>query len=204
MLTPYAYFPTSAVVSLQYATKRGNTYQVALIGHEGMVGASTFMGGNSISSGVVVYPGKCYRIERCKLLQAFNQNVQVQNVLLSYIQSLMAQMSQIAVCGRHHRVDQQLCSLLLLCCDRFMSDSFVLTHGQLADMLGVRREGVTLTAHRLQADGVIRYTRGHIKILDRAGLESRACECYALVKAEAARLLPFQGSASRLAELRIS
>lgn len=148
---PCAYFPTSSVVSLTHSTVRGSTSQVALVGHEGLVGVSIFMGGNSTSSAVVICPGMGYRIGRDALLHSFNESAPVQSLLLRYTQALIAQVSQSAVCNRHHQIDQQLCSLLLLCCDRFLSDTLYLTHEQLADMLGVRREGVAHAAKPVHA-----------------------------------------------------
>lgn len=189
MSEPCTWFPTSCVVSLSRATGRGNTSQIAMVANEGLVGVSAFMGGNSSSGAVVISAGMAFRMERSALQQAFDALLPLRSLLLRYTQALLAQVSQSAVCNRHHQTDQQLCSLLLLCRDRFGSDDFVLTHEQLADMLGVRREGVTHAAFQLQTAGLIRYARGHIHILDHAGLEMRACECYAVVQAEYARLL---------------
>jgi CRP-like cAMP-binding protein len=189
---PYAYFPTSSVVSLCLETECGEATQIAMIGHEGMVGVSVFMGGSSAFNGVVIGPGMGFMIRRDALLQAFNQSSAVQSLLLRYTQCLMAQISQNAVCNRHHHLAQRLCSLLMLCSDRFQSYNFIITHEELAEMLGVRREGVTHAAFLLQEAGVLQYTRGHIKILDRHSLETRGCECYALVKAESIRLLSNQ------------
>jgi CRP-like cAMP-binding protein len=168
----------------------GASSESAGVGNEGVVGISLFMGGNTTSSSAVVQTaGHAYRMERHKLLQEFNRAGLFQRLLLRYTQALMTQMSQTAVCNRHHSVEQQLCRWLLLTLDRSPSNELVMTQELIANMLGVRREGITEAAGKLQRAGVISYRRGHIAVLDRAGLEARVCECYGVVKAELNRLL---------------
>jgi CRP-like cAMP-binding protein len=186
----HAYFPVSCIVSLHYVMATGASASVAGVGHEGMVGISLFMGGNTTpSSAVVQTAGVAYRLERRQLKEEFERSGAMQHLLLRYTQALMAQMTQTAVCNRHHSVEQQLCRWLLVTLDRIPSGQIVMTQELVASMLGVRREGVTEAAGRLQAAGVIRYRRGHITVLERAGLESRSCECYDVVRKEFARLL---------------
>jgi CRP-like cAMP-binding protein len=186
----HAYFPTTAIVSLHYVTESGASSEIAGVGLEGLVGVSLFMGGNSTPSAAVVQTaGHAYRLERSVLKQEFEQSGVLQSLLLRYTQALMTQMSQIAVCNRHHSVEQQLCRWLLGTLDRIPTGELVMTQELVASMLGVRREGVTEAAGKLQQAGYIRYRRGHISVLDRTGLESRACECYGVVKKEFARLL---------------
>lgn len=186
----HAYFPTSAIVSLHYVMETGASAESAGVGNEGMVGISLFMGGNSTpSSAVVQTAGYAYRLETRRLMQEFEGAGLLQRLLLRYTQALMTQMMQTAACNRHHTVAQQLCRWLLLTLDRLPSNELVITHELVASMLGVRREGVTEAAGKLQSAGFIRYRRGHITVLDRAGLESRVCECYAVVKKEINRLL---------------
>jgi CRP-like cAMP-binding protein len=186
----YAYFPTTAIVSLHYVMESGASAESAGVGNEGMVGISLFMGGNTTpSSAVVQTAGHAYRLARRRLLQEFNRAGLMQHLLLRYTQALMTQMSQTAACMRHHSVEQQLCRWLLLTLDRMPSNELLMTQELVASMLGVRREGITEVARRLQQAGYIRYRRGHISVLDRAGLESRACECYDVVKKELNRLL---------------
>ncbi|MBU4499014.1 MAG: Crp/Fnr family transcriptional regulator [Thiobacillus sp.] len=186
----HAYFPTTAIVSLHYVMESGASSESAGVGNEGVVGVSLFMGGNTTSSSAMVQTaGYAYRLESHKLLQAFNRAGLLQRLLLRYTQALMTQMSQTAVCNRHHSVEQQLCRWLLLTLDRLPSNKLVMTQELIANMLGVRREGITEAAGKLQHAGVISYRRGHIAVLDRAGLETRVCECYAVVKAELNRLL---------------
>ena len=186
----YAYFPTTAIVSLHYVMESGASAESAGVGNEGMVGISLFMGGNTTpSSAVVQTAGHAYRLERRRLLQEFNRAGLMQRLLLRYTQALMTQVSQTAACTRHHSVEQQLCRWLLLTLDRMPSNELVMTQELVASMLGVRREGITEAAGRLQQAGYIRYRRGHISVLNRAGLESLACECYAVVKKELSRLL---------------
>ncbi|OYX30798.1 MAG: Crp/Fnr family transcriptional regulator [Hydrogenophilales bacterium 32-62-9] len=186
----HAYFPTTAIVSLHYVMESGASSESAGVGNEGVVGVSLFMGGNTTSSSAVVQTaGYAYRLESHKLLEAFNRAGLLQRVLLRYTQALMTQMSQTAVCNRHHSVEQQLCRWLLLTLDRLPSNELVMTQELIASMLGVRREGITGAAGKLQHAGVISYRRGHIAVLNRAGLEVRVCECYAVVKTELKRLL---------------
>jgi len=187
----HAYFPTTCIVSLHYVTESGASAETAGVGNEGMVGVSLFMGGDTTpSSAVVQTGGHAYRLERRLLQQAFNRGGSLQRLLLRYTQALITQMAQAAACNRHHSVEQQLCRWLLLTLDRMPSRELVMTQELVASMLGVRRESVTEAAGRLQQAGYIRYRRGHIGVLDRAGLEGRACECYAVVKKEMDRLLP--------------
>ena len=186
----HAYFPTSAIVSLHYVMESGASSESAGVGNEGVVGISLFMGGNTTPSAAVVQTaGHAYRLEGRKLLQEFNRAGLLQRVLLRYTQALMTQMSQTAACNRHHSVEQQLCRWLLLTLDRLPSNELVMTQELIASMLGVRREGITEAAGKLQRAGFISYRRGHIAVLDRVGLESRVCECYAVVKTELKRLM---------------
>jgi CRP-like cAMP-binding protein len=186
----HAYFPTTAIVSLHYIMESGASSESAGVGNEGVVGVSLFMGGDTTSSSAVVQTaGYAYRLESRKLLEEFNRGGLLQRLLLRYTQALMTQMSQTAACNRHHSVEQQLCRWLLLTLDRLPSNELVMTQELIANMLGVRREGITEAAGKLQHAGVISYRRGHIAVLDRAGLEARVCECYAVVKTELNRLL---------------
>lgn len=186
----HAYFPTTSIVSLHYVTESGASAETAGVGNEGMVGISLFMGGDSTpSSAVVQTAGHAYRLERSVLKQEFNRAGAMQRLLLRYTQALMTQMAQTAVCNRHHAVEQQLSRWLLLTVDRCPQRELVMTQELVASMLGVRRESVTEAAAKLQQAGYIRYRRGHIAVLDRVGLEARACECYAVVKKETNRLL---------------
>jgi CRP-like cAMP-binding protein len=189
----HAYFPTTAIVSLLYVMENGASAEIAVAGNEGMVGISLFMGGGSTPSrGVVQSAGQGFRVRSQFIKDEFDRAGSVMHLLLRYTQALITQMSQTAVCNRHHSLDQQLCRWLLLSLDRLQGNELVMTQELIANMLGVRREGVTEGALRLQAAGLIRYARGHITVLDRAGLESRTCECYAVVKKEYRRLLPQQ------------
>jgi len=186
----HAYFPTTAIVSLHYVMESGASSESAGVGNEGVVGVSLFMGGDTTSSSAVVQTaGHAYRMESRKLLDEFNRAGLFQRLLLRYTQALMTQISQTTACNRHHSVEQQLCRWLLLTLDRLPSNELVMTQELIANMLGVRREGITEAAGKLQHAGVIRYRRGHISVLDRAGLESRVCECYAVVRTELNRLL---------------
>jgi len=186
----HAYFPTTAIISLHYIMESGASSESAGVGNEGVVGVSLFMGGNTTSSSAVVQTaGHAYRMESRKLLQEFSRAGLFQRLLLRYTQALMTQMAQTAVCNRHHSVEQQLCRWLLLTLDRSTSNELVMTQELIANMLGVRREGITEAAGKLQHAGLISYRRGHIAVLDRAGLETRVCECYAVVKTELDRLL---------------
>jgi CRP-like cAMP-binding protein len=186
----HAYFPTTAIVSLHYVIESGASAESAGVGNEGVLGVSLFMGGDTTSSSAVVQTaGHAYRLASDRLRLEFNRAGLLQRVLLRYTQALMTQMAQTAVCNRHHTVEQQLCRWLLLTLDRSPSNDLVMTQELIANMLGVRREGVTEAAGNLQRAGHISYRRGHIAVLDRSGLESRACECYAVVKTELNRLL---------------
>jgi CRP-like cAMP-binding protein len=186
----HAYFPTSAIVSLHYVMESGASAETAGVGNEGVVGISLFMGGDTTSSSAVVQTaGHAYRLERRKLKQEFDRAGLFQRILLRYTQALMTHMAQTAVCNRHHSVEQQLCRWLLLTLDRLPSNELVMTQELVASMLGVRREGITEAAGKLQRAGFISYRRGHIAVLDRSGLESSTCECYAVVRKELNRLL---------------
>ena len=186
----HAYFPTTSIVSLHYVMESGASAESAGVGNEGVVGISLFMGGDTTpSSAVVQTAGHAYRLKSRVLKQEFNRGGLLQRILLRYTQALMTQMFQTAACTRHHSVEQQLCRWLLLTLDRVSSRELVMTQELVASMLGVRREGITEAAGRLQAAGLISYRRGHISVVDRAGLEARACECYAVVSKELKRLL---------------
>ena len=187
----HIYFPTTAIVSLLYVMENGASAEIAVVGQEGLVGISLFMGGESTSSRAVVQSaGDCLRMTAETIKAEFNQFGPVMHLLLRYTQALITQMAQTAVCNRHHSLDQQLCRWLLLSLDRLKGNQLVMTQELIANMLGVRREGVTEAARRLQGAGLISYSRGHITVLDRAGLERRSCECYGVVKKEYDRLLP--------------
>jgi len=186
----HVYFPTTAIVSLLYVLEDGASAEIAVVGHEGVVGVSLFMGGESTPSRAVVQSaGEGFRLKAAAIKNAFNR-APVLHLLLRYTQALITQMSQTAVCNRHHSLDQQLCRWLLLSLDRLNGDQLVMTQELIANMLGVRREGVTEAALKLQKAELIRYARGHITVLNRPGLEARSCECYAVVKKEYDRLLP--------------
>jgi CRP-like cAMP-binding protein len=187
----YVYFPTDCIVSLLYVMKSGASAEIAVVGYEGLVGVALFMGGESTPSRAVVQSaGSAYRLPSKILKREFEENHPLQHLLLRYTQALITQMAQTAVCNRHHSVEQQLSRWLLLSLDRLTSNELNMTQELIANMLGVRREGVTEAAGKLQADGLIHYSRGHIKVLDRPKLEERVCECYAVVKRESDRLLP--------------
>ena len=187
----HVYFPTTSIVSLLYVMEDGASAEIAVVGREGIVGISLFMGGETTPSRAVVQSaGQGFRLNAGLMLAEFNRAGPVLHLLLRYTQALITQMAQTAVCNRHHSVDQQLSRWLLLSLDRLDSSDLAMTQELIANMLGVRREGVTEAAGRLQEDGLIRYRRGHITVLDRALLEARACECYAVVKNEYDRLLP--------------
>ena len=186
----HAYFPTTTIVSLHYVMASGASVETAGVGNEGVVGVPLFMGGDTTpSSAVVQMGGNAYRLERRVLKQEFERAGALQRLLLRYSQALITQMSQTAACNRHHSVEQQLCRWLLLTLDRVSSRELVITQELIAGMLGVRREGVTEAAGKLQRAGLISYRRGHIAVLDRAGLEVHACECYGVVRKELNRLL---------------
>jgi CRP-like cAMP-binding protein len=187
----HVYFPTTAIVSLLYVMENGASAEIAVVGNEGLVGVSLFMGGESTPSRAVVQSaGQGIRLEARSMKSEFNRAGPALHLLLRYTQALITQMAQTAVCNRHHSLDQQLCRWLLLSLDRLASNELVMTQELIANMLGVRREGVTAAALSLQQAGLIRYARGHITVLSRAGLEKRTCECYAVVKKEYDRLLP--------------
>ena len=188
----YLYFPTSSIVSLLYVMEDGASAEIALVGNEGILGISLFMGGDTTPSRAVVQSaGHGFRLKAELLKNEFGRFGPTMHLLLRYTQALITQMAQTAVCNRHHSVDQQLCRWLLLSLDRLASNELSMTQELIANMLGVRREGVTAAAKRLQLAGLIRYSRGRITVLDRPGLESRCCECYRVVKTEFDRLLPY-------------
>jgi CRP-like cAMP-binding protein len=185
----YVYFPTSAIVSLHYILENGASSEIAGVGNEGMLGISLFMGGETTPSWATVQTaGHGYRLKAALMLQEFNHAGPVQRLLLRYTQALIMQISQTAVCNRHHTIEQQLCRWLLLTLDRLDSQELTMTQELIASMLGVRREGITEAAGKLQNAGIIRYRRGHIMVLDRSGLETHVCECYSVVKKEFDRL----------------
>jgi len=187
----YVYFPTTSIVSLLYVMEDGASAEIAVVGNEGILGISLFMGGETTPSRAVVQSaGYGYRLKAQLLKDEFNLNGPTMHLLLKYTQALITQMSQTAVCNRHHSIDQQLCRWLLLSLDRLESNELTMTQELIANMLGVRREGVTEAAGKLQKLGLINYSRGHIKVLDRAGVEKKCCECYKVVKLEYDRLLP--------------
>ncbi len=187
----HVYFPTTAIVSLLYVMIDGSSAEIAVVGCEGMVGIALFMGGESTPSHAIVQSaGQGLRVPAAFLKTEFSREGVVMSLLLRYTQALLTQMAQTAVCNRHHSLDQQLCRWLLLSLDRLQGQELVMTQDLIANMLGVRREGVTEAAMKLQRAGLIRYARGHISVLDRPGLEQRTCECYAVVKHEYDRLLP--------------
>jgi CRP-like cAMP-binding protein len=186
----HVYFPTTSIVSLLYVMEDGASAEIAVVGHEGIVGVSLFMGGGTTPSRAMVQSaGKGFRLRADVMLKEFNRAGPAMHLFLRYTQALITQMSQTAVCNRHHSLDQQLCRWLLLSLDRLPSIELVMTQELIANMLGVRREGVTEAAGRLQRAGLIEYHRGRIKVIDRPGLEKRTCECYAVVKKEYDRLL---------------
>ncbi|RZL91203.1 MAG: Crp/Fnr family transcriptional regulator [Variovorax sp.] len=186
----HVYFPTTAIVSLLYVMENGASAEIAVVGNEGVIGISLFMGGESTTSRAVVQSaGRAFRMSASTVKDEFKR-APVLHLLLRYTQALITQMAQTAVCNRHHSLDQQLCRWLLLSLDRLYGNELVMTQELIANMLGVRREGVTESALKLQKAGLIRYARGRIEVLDRAGVEQRSCECYAVVKKEYDRLLP--------------
>jgi len=187
----HAYFPTNSIVSKLYVMENGASAEIAVIGNDGVVGITLVMGGGAMSNRAVVQSaGYAYRLTGHVLLQEFNRNGALLRLLLNYTQSLFTQTAQTAVCNRHHSVDQQLCRWLLLSLDLLSGNELIMTHELIANMLGVRREGVTAAAGKLQRARLIHYSRGHITVLNRAGLEARVCECYQVVKSEFDRLLP--------------
>lgn len=186
----YVYFPTTAIISLLYILESGSSSEIAGVGNEGVLGISLFMGGNTTpSSAIVQTGGYSYRLPAKILREEFNRAGVLQRLLLRYTQTLVMQITQNAVCNRHHSIEQQLSRWLLLTLDRMTSNELVMTQELVAGALGVRREGVAVAAGKLQRDGIIRYRRGHISVLARSGLEAVTCECYAVVKKECKRLL---------------
>lgn len=187
----HVYFPTTSIVSMLYVTESGASAELAVVGNEGIVGISLFMGGGSTPSRAVVQSaGTGYRLEALVMKKEFDRAGAVLHLLLRYTQALITQMAQTAVCNRHHTLDQQLCRWILISMDRLQGNELVMTQELIANMLGVRREGVTEGALKLQKLGLISYARGRITVLDRLGLEKRSCECYAVVRKEYDRLLP--------------
>jgi CRP-like cAMP-binding protein len=191
-LLRYVYFPIDSIVSLLYVLADGASAEISLVGNDGIIGIALFMGGETTPSRAIVQSaGKAYRLIAKRLKDEFHRNGQMQLLLLRYTQALITQMAQTAVCNRHHSVDQQLCRWLLLSLDRLPANRLDMTQALIANMLGVRREGVTEAAGKLQKLGVIHYTRGQITVLDRPKLERLCCECYAVVRSETERLLPY-------------
>jgi CRP-like cAMP-binding protein len=187
----HVFFPIDSIVSLLSVMSDGSSAEIAIVGNDGVVGISLFMGGETTPSrGVVQSAGHAYRLEGALLKSEFNRGGSIQHLLLRYTQALLTQMAQTAVCNRHHSLDQQLCRWLLMSLDRLPSNELVMTQDLIANMLGVRREGVTEAAGKLQHANLIQYSRGRITVLDRLGVEARACECYVAVKRESDRLLP--------------
>jgi len=191
----HVYFPTDSIVSLLYVMEDGRSAEISVVGNEGLIGIALFMGGETTPSRAIVQSaGHAYRLVSQELKEEFHRNGQMQLLLLRYTQALITQMAQTAVCNRHHSVDQQLCRWLLLSLDRLSSNELKMTQELIANMLGVRREGVTESAGKLHKLGVIRYARGRITVLDRPHLERLCCECYSVVKRETDRLLPVSRS----------
>ncbi len=190
----HVYFPTTCIVSLLYVMEDGASAEIAVVGNEGILGISLFMGGDTTPSRAIVQSaGYAYRLKADLLKSEFGRFGPTMHLLLRYTQALITQMAQTAVCNRHHSVDQQLCRWLLLSLDRLATNELAMTQELIANMLGVRREGVTEAAGKLQDAGLIRYSRGRISVLDRPGLEALSCECYQVVKTEFDRLLPYDG-----------
>ncbi|MDZ7839438.1 MAG: Crp/Fnr family transcriptional regulator [Gammaproteobacteria bacterium] len=187
----YVYFPTDCIVSLLYVMEDGDSAEISVVGNEGVVGISVFMGGESTPSQAIVQSaGHAYRLQSERLKEAFNYDADMRLLMLRYTQALITQMAQTAVCNRHHSIDQQLCRWILLSLDRLPTNQLSMTQELISNMLGVRREGVTHAAGKLQDEGAIEYRRGHITVLDRPKLERLSCECYAVVKTETDRLSP--------------
>ena len=192
----HVYFPTTAIISLLYVLENGASAEIAVVGNEGLIGIALFMGGDStLNRAVVQSAGKGFMLPAQAMKDEFNRGGAVMHLLLRYTQALITQMSQTAVCNRHHSLDQQLCRWLLLSLDRLEGSELVMTQELISNMLGVRREGVTEAALQLQSAGLIKYSRGRISVLDRPGIEKRSCECYAVVKKEYDRLkeIPLEG-----------
>jgi len=189
----HIYFPLDSIVSLLYVLKNGESAEIAVVGNDGAIGVALFMGGETTTNRAIVQSaGSAYQLTGARLKEEFERHGETLHILLRYTQALLTQMAQTAVCNRHHTVDQQLCRWLLLSLDRLSASELVMTQELIAGMLGVRREGVTEAAGKLQRLGVIKYSRGHINVLDRPGLERLSCECYAVVKKETDRLLPLR------------
>jgi CRP-like cAMP-binding protein len=187
----HPYFPTTCIVSLLYVMENGASAEIAMVGNESIIGVALFMGGGTMPHRAVVQSaGYAYRLRKQVFMQEFNHYGALHHLLLRYTQALITQMAQTVVCNRHHSVDQQLCRWLLLSLDRLSGNELTMTQELIANMLGVRREGVTEAAGKLHQAGLINYSRGHITVLDRPGLEARVCECYQVVKTESDRLLP--------------
>ncbi|SDI48663.1 Crp/Fnr family transcriptional regulator [Pseudomonas panipatensis] len=188
----HVFFPTDAIVSLLYVMESGASAEISVVGNEGLIGVAVFMGGESTPSRAIVQSaGHAFRLSGQRVKDEFNRHGEMLQLMLRYTQALITQMAQTAVCNRHHSIDQQLCRWLLLSLDRLPSNQLTMTQELIANMLGVRREGVTDAAGKLQKLGVIEYSRGHITVLDRAKLEALSCECYQVVKKETDRLLPY-------------
>ncbi len=188
----HVYFPTTAIVALLYTMENGSTAEMGIVGRDGVVGIAVFMGGDTTPSRAVVQSaGGAYRLKLKRFREEFKRVGELHRLLLLYTQALLTQMAQTAVCSRLHSVEQRLCRCLLLAHDRLDSDELIMTQELIASMLGVRRGGVSAAAHGLQSAGLIRYRRGHITIVDRAGLEARTCECYQVVKTECDRLMTY-------------
>jgi CRP-like cAMP-binding protein len=186
----HVYFPVDCIVSLLYALADGSSAEIAIVGNDGLIGIALFMGGETTPNRAIVQSaGHAYRIPGQRITGEFHRNDRLRDLLLRYIQALITQMAQTAVCNRHHTIDQQLCRWLLMSLDRLSSNELHMTQELIANMLGVRREGVTEAGGRLQRLGVIHYQRGHITVLDRPGLQALCCECYAVVKKETDRLM---------------
>ena len=194
----HAYFPTSAIVSLLYDMGNGSTTEIAGVGNEGVLGVALFMGGETMPKYAVVQSdGYAFKLEASRIKKEFSRNGELHHLLLQYTQALLTQISQTAVCNRHHSLDEQLCRWLLLTLDRLNGSELTITQELIANMLGVRRESVTEAAGNLQQAGLIHYRRGHITVLNRKGLEERVCECYQVVKTEFDRLLPYKKTAPK-------
>ncbi|MDN0077741.1 Crp/Fnr family transcriptional regulator [Crenobacter sp. SG2303] len=188
----YVFFPTDSIVSLLYVMESGSSAEISVVGNEGLVGIAVFMGGESTPSRAIVQSaGQAFRLAGQRFKDEVSRHTELLQLMLHYTQALITQMAQTAVCNRHHSIDQQLCRWLLLSLDRLPSNQLTMTQELIANMLGVRREGVTDAAGKLQKLGVIEYSRGHITVLDRPKLEQLCCECYAVVKKETDRLLPY-------------
>jgi CRP-like cAMP-binding protein len=191
----YVYFPLDSIISLLYVMENGASAEIAVVGNDGMVGVALFMGGESTTSRAVVQSaGFAYRLLGQRLVDEFNRHGALMHLMLRYSQVLLTQMAQTAVCNRHHSIEQQLCRWLLISIDRLPNDHLQMTQELIANMLGVRREGVTDAAGKLQRMGIINYSRGHIEVINRRLLEKTCCECYAVVKRESARLMPLNHS----------